>query len=183
MTAPDERDRDVARAVKLAGWLDDRYIDPIVGLVLPEAGDLLMSLVGLYPVFLAIRHRLPAVVVARMIRNLAIDALVGAIPILGDAFDFVWKAHRMNANLLLERHVLGPSPVRDWAAVLGAALALLVAIAAPFVLIAWRVQKVTSVPSGEKPSVRTDGLMSSRTAPRVRLWYSAEPISLSITSI
>ena len=133
----DKRDRDVARAVTLADWLDDRYLDPIIGFVLPEVGDLLMSLVGLYPVFLAIRHKLPAVVVARMIRNLAIDALVGAIPLLGDAFDVVWKAHRKNADLLLERHVLGPSPLRDWAAVIGASLVLVAVVAAPIVLIAW----------------------------------------------
>jgi hypothetical protein len=139
----DTRDRDVARAVKLADWLDDRYIDPIVGFVLPEVGDLLMSLVGLYPVFLAIRHKLPAVVVARMIRNLAIDALVGAVPLLGDAFDVVWKANRKNADLLLERHVLGPSPLSDWAAVIGAALVLLVGVALPFVIVAYIVRLVT----------------------------------------
>jgi len=77
-----------------------------------------------------------------MLRNLAIDLLVGAIPLLGDLFDFVWKAHRKNADLLLERHELGPSPLRDWAAVLGSALVLLVALTAPFVVIAWLVSKL-----------------------------------------
>jgi hypothetical protein len=138
------RDRDVARAVKLADWLDDRYIDPLVGFVLPEAGDLIMAVIGLYPVLVAIRHKLPAVVVARMIRNLAIDALVGAVPVLGDAFDIVWKAHRKNADLLLERHELGPSSFRDWAAVLGAGLALLIAVLAPFVVLAWLIHLVTA---------------------------------------
>jgi hypothetical protein len=135
------RERDVARAVKLATWLDDRYLDPIVGLLLPGAGDLAMAIAGLYIVFVAIRHRMPAIVVARMLRNIAIDLVVGAIPVLGDAFDFIWKSHRKNANLLLERHVLGPSPVRDWAAVLVAVLALLVSIAAPFALVAWLIHR------------------------------------------
>jgi hypothetical protein len=137
----DPRERDVARAVKLADWLDDRYLDPIVGLVLPEAGDLAMAIVGLYIVFVAVRHKMPAIVIARMLRNLAIDLVVGAIPIVGDAFDFVWKAHRKNAELLLERHVLGPSPARDWAAVLVALVALLVAVAAPFALLAWLLRR------------------------------------------
>src|SRR5262249_6281729 len=57
----DPRDRDVARAIKLADWLDDRYLDPIVGLVFPEAGDLAMSIVGLYIVFVAVRRRMPAI--------------------------------------------------------------------------------------------------------------------------
>jgi len=132
----------VARVVVLADWLDDRYLDPLIGFVLPGVGDLAMTLVGLYAVWVAVRHRLPAIVVARMLRNLAIDLLVGAIPLLGDAFDFVWKAHRMNADLLLERHELGPSPLRDWAAVLGSALVLLVALAAPFVALAWLLSKL-----------------------------------------
>jgi hypothetical protein len=122
-------------AVRLADWLDDRYIDPLVGLVLPGAGDLVMAIVGLYPVWVAIRRRMPGIVVARMLKNLTIDSVVGAVPIVGDVFDFVYKAHRKNADLLVERHLLGPSPSRDWAVVLGAAVALLVALAAPFVLL------------------------------------------------
>jgi hypothetical protein len=138
----DPRGRDVARAVKLAYWLDDRYLDPIVGLALPGAGDLAMAAVGLYPVFVALRHRMPAIVVARMVRNLAVDLLVGAIPVVGDAFDFVWKANRKNADLLLERHVLGPSPLRDWASVILAILLFLVAVSAPFVLLGFLIAKL-----------------------------------------
>ena len=125
---------DIALAVRMADWLDDRYIDPALGLVLPGAGDLLTTLVGLYPVAIALRRRMPAVVVARMLRNLAIDLVVGLVPIVGDAFDFFFKAHRMNADLLLERHVLGPSPLADWAVVVGTALVLLLLLAAPLVV-------------------------------------------------
>jgi hypothetical protein len=120
----------------MADWLDDRYIDPLVGLVLPGAGDLLFAAVGMYPVYVAVRRRMPAIVAARMIRNVAIDLLIGAIPVVGDLFDFVFRAHRRNANLLRERHVLGPSPLRDWAAVLGALLVLLVALTVPIGLVA-----------------------------------------------
>lgn len=126
---------DVALAVRLADWLDGRFIDPIVGLILPGAGDLVFAIVGMYPVVVALRRRMPAIVAARMIRNLAIDLLVGAIPVVGDAFDFVFQAHRRNADLLLERHVLGPSPLRDWGAVIGAGLVLLVALSLPIVVV------------------------------------------------
>jgi hypothetical protein len=135
-------DHDVAMAVRLADWLDDRYIDPIVGFVFPGAGDLAMTIVGLYPVWVAIRRRLPGIVVARMMKNLAVDLFVGAVPIIGDLFDFVFKAHRKNADLLVERHVLGPSPARDWGVVLGAALLLLVAVATPFVLIGYLLSRL-----------------------------------------
>ena len=123
---------DVAMAVRLAYWLDERYVDPILGLVLPFAGDLLTTVVGLYAVVVAVRRRMPAIVVARMLKNLAVDLVIGAIPLFGDAFDFVYKAHRRNADLLLERHVLGPSPVKDWAAVVLPVSILLVALALPF---------------------------------------------------
>jgi hypothetical protein len=127
--------REIALAVWMADWLDDRYIDPLVGLILPGAGDLLFAAVGMYPVYVAVRRRMPAIVAARMIRNVVIDLVLGAIPVVGDVFDFVFKAHRRNANLLLERHVLGPSPWRDWAAVLGAVLALMAALALPIGLV------------------------------------------------
>jgi hypothetical protein len=128
---------DIALAVRIADWLDDRYVDPIVGFVLPGAGDVLTTLVGLYPVVVAVRRRMPAVVVARMVRNLGIDLLVGAVPIAGDVFDFFYKAHRKNADLLLQRHVLGPSPLSDWLAVGAALLVLLILLAVPFVVAAF----------------------------------------------
>jgi hypothetical protein len=138
---PDAADRspfriepDIALAVRMAHWLDDRYIDPLVGWILPGAGDVLFAAAGMYPVFVAFRRRMPAIIAARMIRNIAIDLLIGAIPVAGDIFDFVFKAHRRNAELLLERHVLGPSPWRDWAAVLGAMVALILALSVPIAI-------------------------------------------------
>ena len=38
-----------------------------------------------------------------MIFNVAIDTLFGLVPVLGDLFDFAWKANDMNLALL-ERH-------------------------------------------------------------------------------
>ena len=42
----------------------------------------------------------PRHLVARMLGNVAIDGLVGAIPFLGDAFDVMWRANRRNMTLL-----------------------------------------------------------------------------------
>ena len=128
-------DRDILLAIRIADWLDDRYIDPLVGLVFPGAGDLLFAVVGMYPIFIAWRRGMPAIVVARMIRNVAIDLLIGAVPVVGDLFDWVFKSHRRNANLLLERHVLGPSPWSDWAAVVTALLVLAIALALPIAVV------------------------------------------------
>ena len=41
-----------------------------------------------------------------MLGNVGVDFVIGAIPFLGDMFDFVWKANRKNARLL-EQHLHG----------------------------------------------------------------------------
>jgi Domain of unknown function (DUF4112) len=104
---PPEEDRALAAAETLAHWLDDRFIDPLLGLVLPGVGDLLGSLVGLYPVVLAWKRRAPKALLARMLLNLAADAAGGAIPILGDIWDFMFKAHARNLDLLRARSAGG----------------------------------------------------------------------------
>ncbi|MHA6554531.1 DUF4112 domain-containing protein [Corynebacterium pyruviciproducens] len=47
-----------------------------------------------------LRYRVPLLVLLRMIVNMALDSFVGAIPVVGDAFDFVFKANRRNVALL-----------------------------------------------------------------------------------
>jgi hypothetical protein len=49
-----------------------------------------------------------------MVFNVALDAVIGAIPLVGDLFDFAWKANTRNLQLL-ERHRSGRRPTwRDW---------------------------------------------------------------------
>jgi hypothetical protein len=142
LPAPAQPDRDLEVAEKLARWLDGRFIDPLLGLVLPGLGDLIGSALGLYPVWLAWRRRAPKSLLARMLLNLAVDAAGGSIPVLGDIWDFLFKAHARNLALLRAR--ADGQEVRghwsDVALLAFAALALLAALAVP-VLVAialWR---------------------------------------------
>ena len=134
-------DPGVRRAKAIARLLDDRYVDPILGLVLPGAGDIVSSAFGLYIIGVAIDRGLPAVVIARMLVNLALDSTIGAIPILGDLFDFVYKANRRNVDLLTRRHISRKSSPGDWlfvvAAIVAAGLAILMPIFIVASLIAW----------------------------------------------
>ncbi len=104
---PADEDQALVAAETLARWLDDRFLDPLLGLLLPGLGDLLGSALGLYPVVLAWRRRAPKALIARMLLNLAADAAGGSIPILGDAWDFVFKAHARNLALLRSRSGVG----------------------------------------------------------------------------
>jgi Domain of unknown function (DUF4112) len=130
--------RDVAFARTLARWLDGAMLDPILGLVLPGVGDLASSAAGLTVVVLAIRRRLPAVIIARMLLNLAVDAAVGSVPIAGDLFDLFHRAHRKNAELFTARSAGSKSSWRDWLVVIAAGVAFVVALALP-VYVAYRV--------------------------------------------
>lgn len=101
-------------------------LDAIIGLV-PGAGDLIGALVGAYGIIVARQLGAPAAVQTRMLLNLAIDALVGAIPFLGDLFDFAFKAHVRN-RVLLERWLVRPHHTQRSSAV--SLLAILVGLIA-----------------------------------------------------
>ena len=112
-------------------------LDPILGLV-PGLGDLVSPLFTIGILWQARELALPRIVQLRMIFNVAIDSLVGAVPLLGDLFDFAWKANKMNLALL-ERHAQEerPASAGDWLfVILMVALVVLVAVI-PFIIIGW----------------------------------------------
>lgn len=75
------------------GW------DAVLGLV-PVLGDAVGMLFSGYIVVEAARLGVPKRVLARMIFNLALDAIIGSIPLIGSLFDAVWKANIRNMRLL-----------------------------------------------------------------------------------
>ncbi|MEO8874774.1 MAG: DUF4112 domain-containing protein [Polyangiaceae bacterium] len=77
-------------------------LDAIIGLI-PGVGDAVTSIASFSILIAAVRYRVPKIVILRMAMNLGIDYAVGSIPVVGDAFDFVWKANNMNMNLLRTR--------------------------------------------------------------------------------
>src|SRR5688500_12871224 len=74
-------------------------LDSIIGLI-PGAGDAATSLVSLYILSAANRYGVARATQLRMALNIAIDAVVGAVPLLGDLFDVYWKVNLRNAELL-----------------------------------------------------------------------------------
>jgi hypothetical protein len=108
-------------------------LDPILGL-LPGIGDAAGAIVSGAIVLEAMRQRISPWALLRMLGNIALDALVGAVPLLGDLFDAGFKANARNLALL-ERHLAAPAAARrgDRALVLaigGVALALVAGVVA-----------------------------------------------------
>jgi hypothetical protein len=102
--------------IPVLGW---RFgLDSLIGLV-PGVGDAATTVVAIYIVGLAAKIGMPRVTVARMALNVAIDMLVGSIPLVGDVFDVWWKANYRNAALLADRLTETPPQQRkaragDW---------------------------------------------------------------------
>ena len=115
-------------------------LDPVIGLV-PWVGDLVSPLFTIALLWQAREMALPRVVQLRMVINVAIDALIGVVPVAGDLFDFAWKANNMNMALL-ERHAhtARRASAGDWLFVAGIIAALLIIAAAPFVILVWLVR-------------------------------------------
>jgi hypothetical protein len=76
-------------------------LDALFGLV-PGLGDIAGGLIGVYGLHIAWRLRAPAVIQLHMLTNIALDAVIGTIPILGDVFDFIYKAQTRNLTMLDE---------------------------------------------------------------------------------
>jgi uncharacterized protein DUF4112 len=103
----------VDTSLERLGWLmDDLFripvlgwrfgLDAIIGLV-PALGDTTTSLVSLYILASAVRYRVPKITLLRMGVNIAIDYLMGSVPVVGDLFDAYWKSNKMNVELLKRR--------------------------------------------------------------------------------
>lgn len=74
-------------------------LDGIVGLI-PGIGDVLGAMASWIIILAAWLRGVPKVTLARMLVNVAIETIVGSVPVLGDAFDIAWKANRRNFELL-----------------------------------------------------------------------------------
>lgn len=110
---PLDHRRRVARLRRLA-WVVDAIgrvpgtrfrfgLNSMIGLA-PGAGDALLAAISLYIVWEARRLGVPPEKLGRMLGNVAVEALLGAVPLLGDLLDVVFKANLRNVAIL-EEHV------------------------------------------------------------------------------
>jgi hypothetical protein len=99
----------IARIDALATLLDTAFVipgtqvrfglDALIGLV-PGIGDAITTIMSLFIVSEARALGAPPWLIARMVANVALDGFVGAVPLVGDAFDVAFRANRRNMALL-----------------------------------------------------------------------------------
>lgn len=107
--ATDDFTRRIGRIRAIARLMDNSYeipglktkigLDPIIGLI-PGIGDSITTAVSLYIVYEGYKLGATRTQLVQMVGNVAIDALVGTVPVLGDLFDFAFKANARNLAIL-----------------------------------------------------------------------------------
>lgn len=88
------------RTAKLVKVLDDYGLDPLIGFLVPGGGDVATGMVSFGVLVTALREGVPTIILLRMLLNIAIDVIVGIVPVVGDIFDVFWRANRRNFALI-----------------------------------------------------------------------------------
>lgn len=137
----------------LADWLDQRFtipgtsirigLDPILGLI-PGIGDMIANLAGSVIILIAAQFRLPKIVLLRMGLNVALNAIIGAIPVFGDIFSIWFRSNVKNAQLL-ERYVSvenRSSTFSNWIFVIAVIIGIVLLLIGILVATVWLVRQV-----------------------------------------
>lgn len=86
-------------------------LDGLIGLI-PGIGDATGAIISTYIVAEAVKAGVPKRVLLQMAANVAIELGIGSIPILGDIFDFVFRANQKNVGLM-EQYIASPEPTKS----------------------------------------------------------------------
>lgn len=139
---PEIVDPRISDVEAVARWFDYAFELPggfrfgiagIIGLI-PGIGDIVDALVSIYIVVRAIQLGISRVAIARMLVNIGIEALAGAVPFLGDLFDIAFKANRRNYQIL-KGHISRPERQKasDWLFLIVTLVLVSASIALPFI--------------------------------------------------
>ena len=127
--------------IEWLAWLMDESIrigpwaiglDGFIGLI-PGIGDMAGAAISSVIIARAMKSGIPKSAVIRMVINVAVDSLVGAVPFLGDIFDFAFKSNTYNLKIYREALRGERQPIRDWLFIIFVAVILLTIIILPIV--------------------------------------------------
>ncbi len=86
-------------SIKVPGFNARFGLDGLIGLI-PGVGDVISALISSVVISEAARMGAPKVLLLKKAFNVLVDTLLGAIPLVGDLFDFAWKSNQRNVRLL-----------------------------------------------------------------------------------
>jgi hypothetical protein len=148
---------DAVRLAKfLAELLDQRFtipgtsirigLDPIISLI-PGIGDLIANLTGSVILVIAAQLGIPKVVLVRMGINIAMNTIIGAIPIFGDIISIWFRSNVRNVELLQRslRRGTKRATVNDWLFVIALIVGLLVLLVGIVFAAVWLFKQLWNV--------------------------------------
>jgi hypothetical protein len=122
---------------KLAKLMDAQFVipgtkfrfglDSLIGLI-PGAGDLSTFAVSGYMLWIMAQNGASGFLLARMVMNILIDAVVGMVPVLGDIFDIAFKANMRNMRLMQEHYQEGRHGGSVWKLIIPVLIILFIII-------------------------------------------------------
>lgn len=127
------------RSIRVGPW--SIGLDALLGLI-PGIGDATGGLISSLIVLAAIDAGLPRATVFRMMANVAADSFLGAIPFLGDLFDFTFKANSKNVEIFREALSGERSASRDVGFLVLIVILLLVLIAIPLIGVSYLLSRL-----------------------------------------
>ncbi|WP_084447320.1 DUF4112 domain-containing protein [Hymenobacter roseosalivarius] len=146
---PPEADQRLRWVESVARLMDSQFtlpgtrfrfgLDPILGLI-PVVGDLTSMAISGALLLTMMRHGASGSLVVRMALNILLDTIVGAIPVLGNIFDFAYKANDRNVRLLRRHYAEG----KYQGSGKGLLAVVLVGMLVVFGLIAWGLWAATA---------------------------------------
>lgn len=138
-TKPDSAPTDLYWIEEMVRLMDKRFripgtrfrfgLDPILGLF-PVVGDLTSFAISGGLILYMLRFGVSRKVIILMLLNISVDAIIGSIPVIGNIFDFYFKANSRNIKLLRRHYEEGKYQGKGtWIIVLVAGLLILMIFA------------------------------------------------------
>lgn len=100
----------------IASLMDDKFLlpgtkfrfglDPILGLI-PFIGELSTFVISAGLLLTIAKHGASRKVIILMMLNVMLDSIIGSIPLIGNIFDFAYRANRRNVTLLKKHYTEG----------------------------------------------------------------------------
>jgi len=122
---------------QLADLMDSRFslpgtkfrfgLDPILGLI-PGVGDAVSLAISGLLISYMYRHGASRKALIKMIGNVVLDAIIGSVPILGNIFDFAYKANDRNIRIMKEHYQEGKHQGTGKGILIGVGILLVVCI-------------------------------------------------------
>lgn len=96
-----EEDSSYRLCRNVAKYMDDYYLDPVLGFFLPGVGDIISQTLALPYLYVSLFKIRSIPLTLAVLYNMMIDSLVGLFPWLGDLIDIFYKSNKKSYRMIV----------------------------------------------------------------------------------